>query len=121
MINFKISFAKKLHARRIEMGFKSQAALAREIDVDTSRVNLWEKGKNFPDAFYREKLCQVLKIDQSFFETIEVQESSGMKKADLIAAIITALPSLNDNELGDVLSLIKQAPSTRSRFGSDVS
>lgn len=68
MDNFKKLIGNRIRERRLEMGIKTQAGLAELCDVDTSRVNRWEVGDNYPDDAFRARLKRVLKVQDSFFD-----------------------------------------------------
>jgi transcriptional regulator with XRE-family HTH domain len=66
--NFKRYVGKKIQERRVELGFSSQAKLARKLDVDQSDVSRWESGQNLPEGQHKQKLLEALDVDNSFID-----------------------------------------------------
>lgn len=90
MDNFKRRIGKKIKARRLEVGFDTQAALAKAIHVDQSRVARWESGTNLPDTSLRAELCRALKIDDDYlFDGIQEEVLSYRDAVNLLAAYET--------------------------------
>jgi transcriptional regulator with XRE-family HTH domain len=73
--NFKRAVGERLRARRIMLGFKTQAKLAKALGVDQSRVARWESGSNLPDSNYRAKIHEVLGTDDDYLMGVSVEET----------------------------------------------
>lgn len=65
---FNIELGKKLKARRLEMGFRSQEKFAEAIGVSRVAVALWETGDNGIDDKNYPAIKRVLKVGDSFFD-----------------------------------------------------
>lgn len=61
------AIGQKIKSRRLELGIKTQAALAELLGVATSQVGRWESGKYRPSPEHYKNLLEVLKIDESYF------------------------------------------------------
>lgn len=108
MTNFKIMIGEKIRRRREELGFKAKD-LALAVGVDPPQVSRWENGKRRPDPVFRESLCRILKVDESFFDTVEEQGQSPQSKSDLVVSIIGLLTALNDTQLRVILNQVEAA------------
>ncbi len=111
MANFKQVIGKKISERRINMGFKTQAALAERVGVDTGRVNKWENGKFLPDPASRKALCEALEVDESFFFAVDEEKAQSLEveRARLLLELFSLLPTLSDDQIGAILSLCRTA------------
>ena len=67
MKDYNQAIGQKIKSRRLELGIKTQAALAELLGVATSQVGRWESGKYRPSPEHYKNLLEVLKIDESYF------------------------------------------------------
>jgi transcriptional regulator with XRE-family HTH domain len=71
--SYKVLIGKKIQDRRVEMGFSSQAALAKKLGTEQPQVSRWETGENLPTGQLRIALSEALNVDDSFFELIKIK------------------------------------------------
>lgn len=109
MENYKKLIGKKIQKRRKEVGFPTQQSFADSLEVDQSRVARWESGHNFPDADSRDSIAKKLKVGLEFFDVTDAppNPSDSASKSKLIVDIVAILPSLDENQLGQVLALAR--------------
>lgn len=116
--SFKKLIGKKLQAKRIEMGF-SQESLAGELGSEQPQVSAWERGLHIPEGKQKAKLIEVLKVDESFFETIELAPET---REHVIGEIMLHLSRLDMKDLETIRmttdALLKMAkPNSTPRSG----
>jgi len=102
--NYKKLIGQKIQDRRIEMGFSTQAAFAKALCIDQSRVSRWESGANVPDPESKSEIMRILKCDESLFD-ISINEPK-QTKAQLIVEAYSRLAPLNDTQLRAVITFI---------------
>lgn len=62
----KAQFGKRLKEARKTAGL-TQEDLAAKMKVEPPSVSRWETGKDFPDNSRLPKLCEILRVDESYF------------------------------------------------------
>lgn len=72
MANFKELVGKRIRAKREALGYSTQAALAKAIGVDRTRVAKWEAGNNLPTGELKATLLRLLNTSESELFTIDV-------------------------------------------------
>ena len=82
--NFKRLVGQKIQERRVQMGFKTQGALAEKLGIDTSRVSDWERGAHLPQGKLKDELLKLLKSDESLID-IDLDDSPGEPPSEVQA------------------------------------
>ena len=112
--SYKVLIGQKIQKRRIEKGFLNQGQLAKKIGTDQSRISSWESGKSVPEGQLKAALGDLLDVEESFFELVDVDG----EKEKLILDVQAALPALDEEQLHKILRMAlsysgASAPGTR--------
>jgi transcriptional regulator with XRE-family HTH domain len=99
-------FAERLRLAVERSGYK-QYKIAEKVGVEPPNVSRWLTGKTYPSEENFNKLCDILNVDKSFFETGSLLNNS-LDKSDLILRLYTILPGLNESQLGAILALTER-------------
>jgi transcriptional regulator with XRE-family HTH domain len=97
------SFADRLKLAIQRSGLK-QYKLAEMIGVEPPNVSRWVKGVTYPSEEHFSKLCEILSVDAEYFETGSLLNES-LNKSDLMVRLYSIVPSLNEDQLGQLLRL----------------
>lgn len=109
---FKRLIGKKIRDRRLELGFETQDDFAQKIDVGLNQetVSKWERGINIPQEKYHKKLFEVLKTGPELLDI----DAKDFERAELLSAILVALPALDNSQLSDIGDQITRFLSSKS-------
>lgn len=73
MVSYKVLIGKKIQVRRVEMGFQTQDDMAKKLGTTQSQVSRWEGGINLPEGELKKAIAEILKVDHSFFELVDLK------------------------------------------------
>lgn len=108
LANLKRLIGQKLQRKRKALRM-SQDALAGLLDVDQSRISDWERGIHRPDPVYQKKLTEKLKLEDNFFDELDLPSAG---RSDLLITIQGVLATLNNEQLDAVLGFIETLPAS---------
>lgn len=115
----KKNFAERLKTAIHRSGLK-QYKLAELIGVEPPNVSRWVNGATYPSDAHFEKLCEILNVDVSFFETGSLLNDE-LTKSDLILRLYTLVPKLDEDQMRTLLKMAEVFLEGDSATGSLVS
>lgn len=106
-------FVENLITLRKKSGLK-QSKIAELIGVSLRNYQDYEYGKVFPRPNVLTKIAEVLSVDVSDLLKSNATNLNGGTKEGLILAIIADLPTLNEDELSAIRTIISASSAKRS-------
>jgi transcriptional regulator with XRE-family HTH domain len=97
---------KKVKDARVRLGL-SQSDLAKNAKTSLTTINRLEKGHQFPHLATLREVAKVLGISENDILDTRPPASEAISKAGLLTEIYTLAPSLQEDQLKEILTKIR--------------